>query len=103
MIFYGNPFSASARSIGAIEYGGVVNTDSHLVSGTNFKIQIYPNPSQDYIFVTQTSKESFFEIFSFAGVKVLDGTTNQIIQISNLASGIYYLKLNSQVFKLFKL
>ncbi|MGB4969762.1 MAG: T9SS type A sorting domain-containing protein [Saprospiraceae bacterium] len=101
--FYGNPFSVSARSIGAIEYGGVVNTDSHLVSGTNFKIQIYPNPSQDYIFVTQTSKESFFEIFSFAGVKVLDGTTNQIIQISNLASGIYYLKLNSQVFKLFKL
>lgn len=54
-------------------------------------IKIYPNPAQDYLYLSNWQGES--EIFNILGVSVLKAE-GQCLEISSLRSGVYYLRLD---------
>ena len=61
-------------------------------------LSIYPNPANEILFIkTNSNIEScIFEIYSISGVLVNQYTLyNSSIDISGLASGVYYLKISS--------
>ena len=62
-------------------------------------IQVFPNPSTDKIFVTGLPIGTTVKVFSYNGVLVqtsITTNTTHIIQVSNLASGIYFIKATSK-------
>ncbi|MNY55389.1 hypothetical protein D3C86_1913630 [compost metagenome] len=54
------------------------------------KIKVYPNPSTG---IFQLSKELEWTVFSALGAKIKQGSGN-LIDISEHASGVYFLKTN---------
>ena len=74
---------------------------------TKEAISIFPNPSSDRIFFKGTSSENFLvAIYDILGKKILETskTTNSSLNISELKSGVYFLKLdnNNSTYKLIK-
>jgi len=77
------------------------------------EISIYPNPANDFIFITLKNKSSYIyniyiDIFDSFGRCVYSDKTNQIltqsINISNFASGLYSVKIqynNTKILKQF--
>ena len=57
--------------------------------------KVYPNPSSNYIQISDLIETTKYEIYSVSGTKVIDGTLmpKSQIDISRLSSGLYYLKL----------
>jgi hypothetical protein len=118
--YYGNPFSSTQRSIGAIEYIPPVGIiENHL---SNFEIS--PNPAEDFIEInlerwTPLSKWSPSEeirIFNTFGECVKSSHALHTpaplergiekglkIDVSNLPSGIYFLKMGDKLFKFVKM
>lgn len=69
------------------------------------QMSIYPNPANDYIKINGFTKEQHFTIYNTIGTKIISGMINQEekINIQNLISGVYVLKLDSgSVFKIVK-
>lgn len=60
----------------------------------NQNLQLYPNPSTDYIQITGLSETENYIIYSIYGTEVLNGTAtkNEKIDIGNLSNGVYFLK-----------
>jgi hypothetical protein len=56
-------------------------------------IIVYPNPASEYIFI-DSDKDVFVELFDIKGAK-LKQTTESYLNISELANGIYFVKLTS--------
>ena len=86
--------------IGAIEYG-VFSTDHHAAAS----VVVFPNPANDIIQIKGTSiQEASVSIYDIRGRKHTNfkrlGANK--IDVSKLASGLYFLKLNSFVYKVFK-
>lgn len=73
--------------------------ESHLNStGPNVqKVQIYPNPTSDKLYVSAKSKFITFEIYDFSGRRItagnFDDVSNNFIDVSKLKSGNYLLKI----------
>ena len=57
-------------------------------------ITIFPNPASEYIYI-DSGKDIFVELFDIKGIK-LKQTTNDYLNVSDLASGIYFVKLTSK-------
>lgn len=81
------------------------------LSSTNFEIKenivLFPNPADDIIFIDLPSTISKFEIYDAFGklamkVNNLYLNTTQGIDISNLRSGFYIIKMANQFLKLIK-
>lgn len=71
------------------------NTDCVPTGIGNIKAEqdfLYPNPSQDYIRFN-TNKLVLYEIYSMSGNLLLKGSAEQMVDISVLNSGIYYMKI----------
>lgn len=66
-------------------------------SNTFEKVNVYPNPAHNAIFINATSKISEIEIFNSLGATVYKNSkfTGNRIDISNLAKGIYLLKITN--------
>lgn len=62
---------------------------------TNGSVNIYPNPSNNYITVSGLTKNKSYTIYNILGIKVYSGklSNNYKINISNLENGIYLLNL----------
>jgi hypothetical protein len=76
-------------------------------SVNNFKKQntlvVYPVPANDKIFISEPSGSTRFKILNINGILVLDGIlSNKTINISELKSGIYFLKIESKVARFIK-
>jgi hypothetical protein len=69
----------------------------------NTNITLYPNPAQNTITIKTEEPITKLALFSLSLSKITDyppnHTTNQEIDISNLASGIYFLKVNDELVK----
>lgn len=69
-------------------------------------IQVYPNPAQDFVFIDNASIDDNVNVFNVVGKRVMSfkiETENQEIDIADLKSGIYFLRLNNgQATKLLK-
>lgn len=64
-----------------------LNTNTKLV-----EVKIFPNPSNDYITINTDSK-SDVKVFDAKGAEVINGTTNQKIDITTLSSGLYIVHI----------
>ena len=54
---------------------------------------VYPNPATNELFVKGASKNFDYTILDYSGRTVLEGQGSERIDISNLETGIYYLRL----------
>ena len=79
----------------------VQKTSSTLsISDYNFNnlVNVYPNPSSDFIKITGLSRIENFKIYSSSGKVIERGSISNksIINIENLSKGLYFLKLNDR-------
>jgi len=64
----------------------------------NNNIHIYPNPAQDYVFIDNANIDDNVNVFNVVGKRVMSfkiETENQAVDITDLKSGIYFLRLNN--------
>jgi len=59
---------------------------------TSHKVSIYPNPTTDYIQVNSNDVKSL-EVYSIMGAKVASVTGENILNVSNLATGNYIVRI----------
>lgn len=80
-----------------------VETTSVSSLGRNFSFQVYPNPSKGEIKINGISNFTQLEIFDLKGSLMKKELINEnnIIDVSNLRNGIYFLKLVSNTEKTF--
>lgn len=66
-------------------------------SNEAFDFSLYPNPTTGHLYVSLADEKATFEIISFLGQVVKTGTLSQEgIDVSELRSGVYILKVNSE-------
>jgi hypothetical protein len=69
-------------------------------------IQVYPNPAQDFVFIDNANIDDNVNVFNVVGKRVMSfkiETENQQVDIKDLKSGLYFLRLNKgQATKLLK-
>jgi hypothetical protein len=86
-------------------YFSTVNINS-ISSPENNSVYIYPNPASDFIYIKNiTEVGANISIYGIDGTIALKTTIisdNQQVDVSDLANGIYLLKVNSQAFKFTK-
>lgn len=71
----------------------------------NLKITLFPNPSNDYISISNINEKLTYSIINALGQEVSKGiiSNNQKVDIRNLNNGLYILKFNDgNTFKFFK-
>jgi hypothetical protein len=91
--YFGKPFSTSSRSIGAIEVEKEVGVSS--IKDLD-DITIQPNPVGDYLIVISSQYHSKYIIYNMLGVIVAEGFFESVIDVRNLCSGVYYIRLNDK-------
>jgi cytochrome c peroxidase len=64
-------------------------------------INIYPNPSQNYIVISGI-KDFDYEIFSVKGEKIRNGNYSNRINVSTFSPGIYFIKIGGQTIRFVK-
>lgn len=67
--------------------------------------EIYPNPASNYVTITNLKKEEKIKITNSLGqiIKTLKVNSNGVINVEDLETGIYYIKLeNFKTYKLIK-
>lgn len=65
---------------------------------------LYPNPVKDIIFLENTIDNQDVTIYSVTGFVVMKGIViNNTIDVSDLSSGVYFVKTNNQIAKFIKL
>lgn len=73
-----------------------VNATSNIANNGITDISIYPNPTNGKISV-ETDEEILIKIYSISGIEVYQQTINKdnnIVDLSNLANGVYFLNTN---------
>ena len=62
----------------------------------NTQLNVYPNPSSDYIRISGLNKNENYTIYNTLGTKVKNGiiANHDKINLQNLTHGVYFLKLN---------
>jgi hypothetical protein len=85
----------------------ISNTVTVTVLGTNNTIidnyKIYPNPVKDVLIINTSEKIEKVVVYSIFGEKVREvEVTNNQIDLSNIDSGIYFLKINNTTQKIIK-
>ncbi len=100
--FYGK-IRDSNPDLGAIEYSPSLGINN--INRT--KLKIYPNPVKDYIYINGIENSNTAEVYNLSGQKVISNQntleySNTRINLSSLSSGIYFLKINADTFKIIK-
>ena len=71
------------------------------ISNNNLKlnktIKLFPNPSTDFIKVSELTAKENYKIFTILGSEIKRGSVsnNETIDIRNLNSGVYFLKFDN--------
>ncbi|NVK64101.1 MAG: T9SS type A sorting domain-containing protein [Flavobacteriales bacterium] len=64
---------------------------------------LYPNPARSHVTIEGLNQASKFELFSILGERVLDGEISKAsnsIHVADLQKGMYFLKVEGEVFEL---
>lgn len=103
----GNGAYVSVDQTGSIEFEEYSTSfTASLGDALSNNIHIYPNPAQDFVFIDNASIDDNVNVFNVVGKRVMSfkiETENQQVDIKELKSGIYFLRLNKgQATKLLK-
>ncbi|MBT4679308.1 T9SS type A sorting domain-containing protein [Flavobacteriaceae bacterium] len=77
------------------------NSSAQAISNNNLKlnktIKLFPNPSTDFIKVSELTAKENYKIFTILGSEIKRGSVsnNETIDIRNLNSGVYFLKFDN--------
>jgi len=73
----------------------VVNNTEEVIEANS--IQLFPNPSNEFIQLSGLTKIEQYQIFNLTGAEITSGTiaNQEAISIQNLQEGLYFLKLES--------
>ena len=67
-------------------------TDDIMEHDPIYEINIYPNPSSDFIALNTKQKIKSIAVYNYSGVLIMTYNENEIL-INNLATGLYYLNV----------
>lgn len=81
-----------------INYDATVSTDQLKEK----RVNIYPNPVDQELIVSNVSELIPFEIYDLQGRLLQNGRVNNEISVIGLSQGIYLLRMGTQVFKFVK-
>ncbi|MAU77261.1 MAG: hypothetical protein CL831_10430 [Crocinitomicaceae bacterium] len=72
-----------------------LSTEEYSSGGQKFKV--FPNPSTEYIQVSNLTTNKNYKIYSILGAEIKSGyiSNNDMIDIKNLTNGAYFLKLEN--------
>ncbi len=74
---------------GTYTFGQVTGTNDLAVA----PIALYPNPATNYFQVENGQKVNSIEMFNILGVKILESTDTDHVNVSQLKSGLYFVRL----------
>ena len=93
LIFFGQfmfEFSSTVELIEVTDNGLIWLSNEEIETP---KITIYPNPTENYLFINGLDKEFLFSIYNSEGKLVQKGKTIDKVDVSELESGLYTIKL----------
>ncbi|MCL6294524.1 T9SS type A sorting domain-containing protein [Jejuia spongiicola] len=78
-----------------IECGNTLSNNNH---DFREEVSIFPNPSSDYITISNLEFSKNYTIINYLGQEVMDGTisNNEKIDIRSFNNGLYFLKFNNE-------
>lgn len=77
---------------GSYTFGEIVGTNDFDIAS----IALYPNPAKSYVKVENGGKVESVEIFNLLGVKVLQSTNLDYIDVATLKSGLYLVRMTDK-------
>jgi hypothetical protein len=96
---------SSHRLVGYVKNGdttGVIYEDDYFLASLSeepkVEIKVFPNPTTSFLFV---DSDELKQLWSSSGQLVLQ-TNDRQLNVKHLSSGIYFLKVGSEIFKTFK-
>ena len=95
------PFPSSGFDLDAV---GIINQYVNMKEQRKDLIEIFPNPTKDFIFINLIEK-SEIQIYGSDGVLQLQKVCNKgqnKINISNLINGFYFIRINNEKGSIFK-
>jgi hypothetical protein len=91
---------------GGVDYFYISNSNVIGINeNVNSEISVLPNPFQDILLIKGVEMESLFELFNLQGQMLLSGkvtASENTINTQNLPSGMLFLRLNNEVYKVMK-
>ncbi len=93
--FYGNPvdLSSGTPNIGACNAkNGEIVASNGFINNTN-SLHISPNPTKDILHISNLAERTKIAIYNVHGQLVVTKSTTDFIDVSELAKGVYLLKL----------
>ena len=88
----GNLTSGNSTLTGDVQDTTLSNNEFSINKG----IVIYPNPTNNWINIKSNSKIESIEIWNIQGRKVLDFENTNLIDVSNLQSGMYITRIQTE-------
>ena len=87
--------SLSLQEIENLYTSGSLSTHNFKLNNT---IELFPNPSRDFIKVSELTTKKNYTIFTVLGSEIKRGSisNNETIDIRNLTRGPYFLKLDNE-------
>lgn len=62
---------------------------------SSISFKLFPNPVKNFLEITTSNDVSKIEIFNNLGQKILFKLNSQIIDVSNIYEGIYFIKITT--------
>lgn len=89
----GGPLGSNSNIL-SIDTFSYTNTTLAVSDAANSKMAVYPNPTSDYL--NFAGKVSSVQVFDAAGKIVKIEMVNNIADVRNLASGVYFVKFTTE-------
>jgi len=86
-------------------YGTPLTSDMNEAKESKNNLLIYPNPVKNILEIKSLSNEYFnhkITIYNLSGQILIESKYQEVIDISNLTQGIYFLKLGNNAYKFIK-
>lgn len=94
---YSNVFEVTGNGYNPTQQDVINNNCSTLSieSFQNNQVQIYPNPTTDFINIKTNDPITKVELYSLQGQKVNASFSNNTVDVQDIASGVYFLKIKT--------
>lgn len=92
-----NPRSATTPDLGGYEFTAAVLAVNDVLASKN-KINYYPNPVVDYVYINDANKIKNVEVYNTVGQRLINENINAekaSVDMRKLPAGVYIIKVNS--------